>query len=128
MKNKKLFNIKNKHLALLHGVQIFSYLMGAILSIALPLTALAELKPMQDEELAEISGQALIALDTETAGDSEYIRATLGLEVNTQLNIEDFRVGEYHRWENGDPCFECDGTEPAGREHSARIQALLPSR
>lgn len=83
--------------------------------------SLAELKPLHDEDLAEISGQAYIELDTKTEGRFDYLRASLGMEINTQLNIDEFKIGEYHRWENGDPCFTCTGNEPGLERQSADI-------
>jgi hypothetical protein len=84
-------------------------------------SARAELKPLEDERLAEISGQAYVALDSESIGSYDYIRASLGMEINTQLNIDELKLGEYHRWENGAPCFECTGNEPGLERQPADI-------
>ena len=90
-------------------------------SMSLNFDAKAELKPLLDEELSEISGQAMIAFDTENLGTRDYIRMTLGMEIKTQLNIDEFKIGEYHRWENGDPCHTCSGSEPGLEKQPADI-------
>ena len=83
---------------------------GLTISVC-PESSIAELKPIDDSSLAEIYGQAFVALDTDSFGTFDYIRATLGMEVTTQLNIDEIKLGEYHRWENGSACFDCTGNE-----------------
>ena len=81
----------------------------------------AEMKPLEDEELSNISGQAFVSINEDIIGNREYLRVDLGMEINTQLNIDEFKVGEYHRWENGEPCPECDGTELGLEQQPADI-------
>lgn len=83
--------------------------------------ALAELKPIGDEELSDISGQAFITVSDETRDGLDFTRLNIGMEIKTQINIEEFKVGEYHRWENGDPCFTCTGDEPGLEQQPADL-------
>ena len=58
----------------------------------------AEMKPMEDNELSEHVGQAMIAFDTTegaTAADPSTTRFTMGLNTEFQANIENFEFGNY---------------------------------
>lgn len=58
----------------------------------------AELKPMEDVELSEHVGQAMIAFDTTegaTAADPSTTRFTMGLDTSVQMNVDNVVLGEY---------------------------------
>ncbi|PID44531.1 MAG: hypothetical protein CSB48_01745 [Proteobacteria bacterium] len=58
--------------------------------------ALAELTPLADEEMSEMTGQAMIAFDAvEVAGGNTYTRATVGLTSEFQINTDSVVLGEY---------------------------------
>lgn len=57
----------------------------------------AELRPMADSELAEITGQAMVTLDGLTYGGFEYTRVNLGAEIDLLTNIDELRLGNYAR-------------------------------
>jgi len=59
--------------------------------------AQAELKPISDEELSDVSGQAAVAFDINQVGANSYTRATLGLEADIQMNINNVELGNYTR-------------------------------
>src|SRR3989338_1322707 len=59
--------------------------------------AQAELKPIADSELAEITGQALVTLDGLTYGGFEYTRVNLGADIDLLTNIDELRLGNYSR-------------------------------
>ncbi len=84
-------------------------------------SALADLKPLKDEELSDISGQAFVSINESSENGRDYLRMNIGMEIRTQLNIEEFKIGEYPRWENGDPCFSCTGNEPGLEKQPADI-------
>ena len=103
-----------------HLLSLYKFCLGLSIYACSSSTS-ADLKPLEDDVLAEISGQAYVALDTDSIGTYDYIRATLGMEINTQLNIDEIKLGEYHRWENGDACFDCTGNEPGLEQQPADI-------
>ncbi|MFD2229381.1 hypothetical protein [Alkalimarinus sediminis] len=87
---------------------------------------LAELKPISDDDLSEISGQAYVSIDQTnhpTKTNLEYTRVNIGMQIETFARADKLELGTYHRWEkhptnpslNGTPCHSCNGTE-AGLE------------
>ncbi len=55
----------------------------------------AELKPMGDMELSQQVGQAAIAFDVTEVDNTSQTRFTFGSTIDTQLNIDNFTLGEY---------------------------------
>lgn len=72
---------------------VLTLLCGSLFACA----AQAELQPMADSELAEITGQALVTLDGLTYGGFEYTRVNLGAEIDLLTNIDELRLGNYAR-------------------------------
>jgi len=81
----------------------------------------AELREISDQELSEVSAQAAIRIDNYQHDNNDFIRINLGLDIETQINMDKLEIGRYHRWENGAPCFECDGTEEGLEKQPADI-------
>lgn len=69
----------------------------AIVLAGMSTCALAELKPLADEELSEFSGQAAVAFDVSQLGMNSYTRVTLGMEADIQMNINTLELGNYNR-------------------------------
>ncbi|KZZ57559.1 hypothetical protein A3762_09750 [Oleiphilus sp. HI0125] len=61
----------------------------------MPVVASAELRPISDEELGEVSGQAAVAFDVDQIGSTSYTRVTLGMEAEIQMNIDNLEAGRY---------------------------------
>lgn len=66
--------------------------------------AYAGLQPMGESEMAEVSGQGVIAIDRftnadypEASANMEFIKITQGLTVDINANIRRIRLGEYER-------------------------------
>ena len=57
----------------------------------------AELRPMADNELAAVTGQAMITMDGLTYGGFEYTRVNIGADIDLLTNIEELRLGNYSR-------------------------------
>ncbi|WP_375177543.1 hypothetical protein [Marinobacter mobilis] len=55
---------------------------------------LAELKPISDEELGQVQGQAMIAIDQLAGMNQQFTRITLGMDVELQTNIDSVVLGE----------------------------------
>ena len=60
-------------------------------------TAQAEMQAMDDSELSEVTGQALINLDALTYGGYEYTRINFGGDAKILTNIDKLRIGQYAR-------------------------------
>ncbi len=56
--------------------------------------AQAELKPLMDEELSELAGQAAIAMEIQTIGGDSYTRITMGMEIDMQMNVDVMELGQ----------------------------------
>ena len=74
----------------------FARLLLAGLCASLMLTpAQAKLVEMADGELSEVTGQAFLSLSTDSNAGINYTRLNLGINVDTQLNINKLQLGQY---------------------------------
>lgn len=60
-------------------------------------TSMAALKPLNDDELSAVSGQALMTLDALSYGGFEYTRINFGAEIDVLLNMDELRMGDFDR-------------------------------
>ncbi|WP_303292328.1 DUF6160 family protein [Marinobacter sp. SS5-14b] len=71
------------------------------LAIALPVTAVAGLKPISDEQMSEVTGQAFVSIDRQYHPDPDdntsYTRVNLGMDIEIQTNIDTLELGRYER-------------------------------
>jgi len=56
--------------------------------------ALADLKPISDATMGEVTGQAFMQVDNLSDSSHDFTRMTLGVDVKTRVNIDDVKVGE----------------------------------
>jgi len=94
----------------------------ALAALSLPVCSL---EAISDREMAGVSGQAFITIDAssysggsgEWAGDYEFTKVNLGLDIETLLTVDELKVGEFERTvgengtvpktdENGNPIIE----------------------
>ncbi|MEQ6886945.1 DUF6160 family protein [Salicola sp. Rm-C-2C1-2] len=54
----------------------------------------AEMKPMSDQEMGDVTGQSMLALDVTESGGKDFTRYTVGAEADFQMNMEELAVGE----------------------------------
>ncbi len=66
-------------------------------------SASAELRPMDDGEMAAVSGQGLINIDALTYGGYEYTRINLGGDMKLLTNIDKLRMGNFDRTASSNP-------------------------
>lgn len=52
---------------------------------------------MTEEDMSVATGQAFVAIDRSTQGSVDYTKVSLGLEVNTLLDIGKLELGKYNR-------------------------------
>ncbi len=73
---------------------VLALICSGLLSVNL---AQAKLEAMDDQELSDVTGQAFINLTTDAANGLNFTRVNFGLDVQTQLNIQNLRLGGYER-------------------------------
>jgi len=116
--NKTRYFLRN---SILRGL-LAGYLV-VLVCVVLSFSAFAELQPISDSEMSNVTGQALISIDKYQYAGHDFTRINLGLDIETQINIDTLEMGTYHRWENhpsnpglnGTMCATCTGAE-AGLE------------
>lgn len=62
--------------------------------VALPLSAM---QMLTDDELGEMTGQAFLRIDRDTAGQTSFTRFTFGMDVDVSLNADLIEFGRYER-------------------------------
>ncbi|MFE8073206.1 hypothetical protein QQM79_19260 [Marinobacteraceae bacterium S3BR75-40.1] len=79
-----------------------------ILGIALGLTAAyahADLKPISDQAMGNITGQAMFAYDVRENAEGDFTRITMGMDAEVQTNVQTVALGEL-----------ADSAEPTGAD------------
>lgn len=111
--NKKIFFL----------TKLLRVAMACLTCTALSSYSYAELTPISDSEMSNVTGQATVSIDKYAYAGHDFTRINLGLDIETQINIDTLEMGTYHRWENhpstpslnGTMCATCTGAE-AGLE------------
>ena len=104
------------------------------LAVLSAMNSVAELKPMADEELSNVTGQAYISIDQQNHPEQaniSYTKINLGMKVETMMVSDKWELGTYHRWENhptdpslnGTACHTCNGTEEGLESQGSDILA-----
>lgn len=68
-----------------------------ILMAVLSLSVRAELIPLGEDELSEMTGQAFINIDRSSSSGFDFTKVSLGLDVKTSLNADLAEFGRYNR-------------------------------
>jgi hypothetical protein len=73
-----------------------AYGYAALVTFCLGITpvAQAELKPISDEIMGNVTGQAFMQVENIPGLDHQFTRMTLGMDVETRVNIDDIKVGQ----------------------------------
>jgi len=93
--------------------------------------AVADLKPLNDNYLSEVTGKAFITIDNykvmqeyaefshpEKNGithETEFYRINVGANIETILSADELVLGKFDRYENGEPC-PASGCDPSRRQ------------
>lgn len=85
-------------------LRAFTVLAASLLASA----AQARMEPMEDSELAEVTGQANFNLTTDSHDGMNFTRLNFGLDVATQLNIKKLQLGLYDRTAQGEAADTAD--------------------
>jgi len=56
--------------------------------------AQAELEPISESAMGDVTGQAFMQVENISGAAHEYTRMTLGIDVDTRVNIDDIQVGQ----------------------------------
>ncbi|MDO3720289.1 hypothetical protein QVZ43_01070 [Marinobacter sp. chi1] len=75
----------------------YGYAALTVFSMGISAVAQAELTPMSDETMGEVTGQAFMEIENfnnVTGSTLDYTRMTLGMEVETRVNIDDVTLGD----------------------------------
>jgi len=62
-----------------------------------PINGYSELKPLDDSTLSEVTGQAFVAVDQNSYDNISYTTITMGMDIETQLNVDTVELGNYER-------------------------------
>lgn len=54
----------------------------------------AELEPISEDAMGEVTGQAFMQIDNIAGDGVDYTRMTLGVDVETRVNVDDIQVGQ----------------------------------
>ena len=96
---------------------IFSLLLMPLLASGVN----AELRPISDQQMSEVTGQAFVSVDRQYHPDANdntaYTRVNLGMDIDIQTNVDVLEMGRYER----------DGEQPAPRMSISRILPLAIS-
>jgi hypothetical protein len=122
IKLRDFYRAKTKKIILSANARISLSLVGSSLITSM---AFADLTPMEDIELASVSGQAFITIDNysvqqQTSGysgfsetlDTEFMKINIGADIETHLSIDHLLLGNYDRYENGEAC-PASGCDPS---------------
>ncbi|MBQ0834322.1 DUF6160 family protein [Marinobacter sp.] len=78
-----------------------SKLSAALLLLALSVGANAELSPISDQQMSEVTGQAFVSIDRQyhpdTSNTTAYTRVNLGMDIDIQTNVDVLEIGRYER-------------------------------
>ncbi|AOY87146.1 hypothetical protein BKP64_02535 [Marinobacter salinus] len=74
--------------------QAYGYAALAMFCLGMAPVAQAELKPISDDTMGEVTGQAFMQVENIPGPDHQFTRMTLGIDLETRVNIDDARVGE----------------------------------
>lgn len=74
--------------------QAYGYAAVTLFCLGIAPVAQAELKPISDEKMGEVTGQAFMQIENISGEAHEFTRMTLNMDAETRMNIDDVQAGE----------------------------------
>lgn len=74
--------------------QAYGYAALAIFCLGIAPVAQADLKPISETAMGEVTGQAFMQVENIAGANHNFTRMTLGMEVETRVNVDDIQVGQ----------------------------------
>jgi len=74
--------------------QAHGYAALTALCLGMMPVAQADLKPISENAMGEVTGQAFMEVENIAGDNHEFTRMTLGLDVETRVNVDDIEVGQ----------------------------------
>jgi len=74
--------------------QAYGYAALITFCLGMAPVAQAELKPISESAMGDVTGQAFMQVENITGTTYEFTRMTLGVDVETRVNIDDVQVGQ----------------------------------
>jgi hypothetical protein len=74
--------------------QAYGYAALATFCLGISPVAQADLKPISDDAMGEVTGQAFMQIENIAGENHDFTRMTLGMDVETRVNVDDIQVGQ----------------------------------
>ena len=73
--------------------QAYGYAAVTLFCLGIAPVAQAELKPISDETMGEVTGQGFIQIENIPGDPHQFTRMTLSMDVETRMNVDDVKAG-----------------------------------
>ncbi len=74
--------------------QAYGYAALAMFCLGISPVSQAELAPISDNAMGEVTGQAFMQIENIAGQNHDFTRMTLGMDVETRVNVDDVQVGQ----------------------------------
>lgn len=74
--------------------QAYGYAAVTLFCLGIVPVVQAELQPISDDTMGEVTGQAFMQVENIPGTNHEFTRMTLGVDVETRVNVDNIKVGE----------------------------------
>ncbi|KPQ28490.1 MAG: hypothetical protein HLUCCX14_10140 [Marinobacter excellens HL-55] len=74
--------------------QAYGYAALAMFCLGISPVAQADLKPISDDAMGEVTGQAFMQVENIAGENHNFTRMSLGMDVETRFNVDDIQVGQ----------------------------------
>lgn len=74
--------------------QAYGYAAVTLFCLGIAPVVQAELQPISDDTMGKVTGQAFMQVENIQGATHDFTRMTLGVDVETRVNVDDIKVGE----------------------------------